>query len=161
VGLCINPNETYVKVRQGGEVYYLAKALAKEVLKEEFEILEEYTGKDLEYKEYEPLFAFQKTDQKAFFVTVDDYVTLTDGTGVVHIAPAFGEDDSRVGRKYNLPFVQMVDSKGEMTKETPWEGVFCKKADKMILKDLEESGLLFEAPDLSIVIRFAGDVILP
>ena len=103
-------------------------------------------GKDLEYKEYEPLFDFVKPDKKCWYVTCDRYVTLTDGTGVVHIAPAFGEDDANVGRNYDLPFVQLVDAKGEMTKETDWAGTFCKDADKAILVDLEKRGLLFEAP---------------
>ena len=146
VGLCVNPVETYVKVKSGDYTYYMAEALCEKVLGEEYTILETFTGKDLEYKEYEPLFDFVKPDKKAFFVTCDSYVTLTDGTGVVHIAPAFGEDDSKVGKKYDLPFVQLVDAAGEMTKETKWAGVFCKKADPMILKDLEERGLLFSAP---------------
>ena len=116
-----------------------------------YEILERYTGKELEYKEYEPLFdcsvpICEKQNKKAYFVTCDSYVTLTDGTGVVHIAPAFGEDDAKVGRSYDLPFVQLVDAKGEMTAETPYAGVFCKKADSMILKDLDQKGLLFDAP---------------
>ncbi|WP_394522758.1 isoleucine--tRNA ligase [Lacrimispora sp. JR3] len=146
VALCVNPVETYVKVKSGDYTYYMAEALCEKVLEEGYTILESYTGKDLEYKEYEPLFDFVKPDKKAYFVTCDSYVTLTDGTGVVHIAPAFGEDDSKVGKKYDLPFVQLVDAAGEMTKETKWAGVFCKKADPMILKDLEERGLLFSAP---------------
>lgn len=161
VALCVNPNESYVKVKAAdGHVYYMAEALLDTVLgtlkKEDsdeapYEILETYMGKDLEYKEYEPLFncaedICERQHKKAYFVTCDTYVTLTDGTGVVHIAPAFGEDDANVGRKYDLPFVQLVDGKGEMTKETPWEGVFCKKADPMVLKALEEKGLLFSAP---------------
>ena len=146
VALCVNPVETYVKVKSGDYTYYMAEALCEKVLEEGYTILESYTGKDLEYKEYEPLFDFVKPDKKAHFVTCDSYVTLTDGTGVVHIAPAFGEDDSKVGKKYDLPFVQLVDAAGEMTKETKWAGVFCKKADPMILKDLEERGLLFSAP---------------
>jgi isoleucyl-tRNA synthetase len=146
VGLCINPNETYVKVKSGDYTYYMAEALCEKVLGEEYDVLETYVGKDLEYKEYEPLFDFVQPEKKAYFVTCDTYVTLTDGTGVVHIAPAFGEDDSKVGRKYDLPFVQLVNAAGEMTKETKWEGVFCKKADPMILTDLEERGLLFSAP---------------
>lgn len=146
VGLCVNPNETYVKVRSGEYTYYMAEALCEKVLEEGYSILETFVGKDLEYKEYEPLFDFVNPDKKAFFVTCDTYVTLTDGTGVVHIAPAFGEDDSKVGRKYDLPFVQLVNAAGEMTEETKWAGVFCKKADPMILKDLEERGLLFSAP---------------
>lgn len=147
VALCVNPDETYVKVQmEDGECYYLAEALTT-VLKEEFTILETYKGKDLEYKEYEPLFPFLSLDKKAYYVTCDTYVTLTDGTGIVHIAPAFGEDDSKVGRKYDLPFLQLVDTKGEMTKETPWAGTFCKKADPLVLKDLKERGLLYEAPN--------------
>ena len=146
VGLCVNPVETYVKVKSGDYTYYMAEALCEKVLGEEHIILETFAGKDLEYKEYEPLFDFVKPDKKAYYVTCDSYVTLTDGTGVVHIAPAFGEDDSKVGKKYDLPFVQLVDAAGEMTKETKWAGVFCKKADPMILTDLEERGLLFSAP---------------
>ena len=146
VALCVNPNEAYVKVKHGEYTYYMAEALVEAVLKENFEILERYIGKDLEYKEYEPLFDFVNPNKKCWFVTCDTYVTLTDGTGVVHIAPAFGEDDANVGRNYDLPFVQLVDAKGEMTKETPWAGTFCKKADNPILVDLEERGLLFDAP---------------
>lgn len=153
VALCINPEESYVKVNSEGNIYYLAEALCNQVLGEDnYEILESYKGKDLEYKEYEPLFPFAidtcaKQNKKAFYITCDNYVTLSDGTGVVHTAPAFGEDDANVGRKYDLPFVQFVDSKGEMTKETNWEGVFCKKADSLVLKELEEKGLLFSAPN--------------
>lgn len=146
VGLCVNPKETYVKVKSGDYTYYMAEALCEKVLGEGFDVFETYVGKDLEYKEYEPLFDFVQPEKKAYFVTCDTYVTLTDGTGVVHIAPAFGEDDSKVGKKYDLPFVQLVNAAGEMTKETKWEGVFCKKADPMILTDLEERGLLFSAP---------------
>ena len=151
VALCVNPDETYVKVRSAnGETYYLAEALTS-VLKEEFTVLETFAGKELEYKEYIPLFPYaveicEKQQKKAFYVVCDRYVTLTDGTGIVHIAPAFGEDDASVGRKYDLPFVQLVDGKGEMTAETPWAGMFCKKADKEVLKALETAGLLFEAP---------------
>ncbi|MFQ8665842.1 isoleucine--tRNA ligase [Anaerostipes caccae] len=147
VALCVNPNETYVKVENDGYTYYLADALCDSVLEGEYKVLETYKGTDLEYKEYEPLFPFVTPKEKAYYVTCDTYVTLTDGTGVVHIAPAFGEDDAQVGRKYGLPFVQLVDEKGEMTKETPWAGTFCKDADKLILKDLEERGLLFAALD--------------
>ncbi|MFR3299150.1 MAG: class I tRNA ligase family protein, partial [Fusobacterium sp.] len=147
VALCVNPKETYVKVKHGDYTYYMAEALVETVLKENFEILERFTGKDLEYKEYEPLFRFVNPDKKCWYVTCDTYVTLTDGTGVVHIAPAFGEDDANVGRIYDLPFVQLVDAKGEMTKETDWAGVFCKKADKEILIDLDKKGLLFDAPN--------------
>ncbi len=148
VALCVNPNETYVKVKaEDGTIYYLAQALCDKVLGEgKYEVLESYIGKDLEYKEYQPLFPFVELKQKAYYVVCDTYVTLTDGTGIVHIAPAFGEDDSKVGRKYDLPFLQLVDAKGEMAKETPWAGVFCKKADPMILKDLNERGLLYDAP---------------
>ena len=159
VALCVNPKEDYAKVKAAdGHVYYMAEALLDTVLgklgTEEapaYEILEKYTGKDLEYKEYEPLYDFtakvcEKQHKKGHYVTCDGYVTLTDGTGVVHIAPAFGEDDANVGRKYDLPFVQLVDPKGEMTEETPWAGVFVKKADPMVLKDLDERGLLFDAP---------------
>ncbi|MCI7812998.1 MAG: isoleucine--tRNA ligase [Robinsoniella sp.] len=150
VALCVNPNETYVKVKvEDGTVYYLAQALCDTVLGAgKYEVLDSYVGTDLEYKEYEPLFDFAKAQlkQKAYYVVCDTYVTLTDGTGVVHIAPAFGEDDSKVGRKYGLPFLQLVDAKGEMTAETPWAGTFCKKADPMVLDDLDKRGLLFAAP---------------
>ena len=157
VALCVNPDETYVKVQTAdGYTYYLAEALCEKILGGEkptapYEIVEKYTGKDLEGKEYEPLFdcaeeIVEKQHKKGYYVVCDTYVTLTDGTGVVHIAPAFGEDDAKVGRNYDLPFVQLVDSKGEMTKETPYAGVFCKKADPMVLKDLDEKGLLFDAP---------------
>ena len=152
VALCVNPEETYAKVKAAdGCVYYMAEALLDQVLgglaKEEgeaaYEILEKYVGTDLEGKEYIPLYdgaakAAQKQHKKAFYVLCDTYVTLTDGTGVVHIAPAFGEDDAKVGRRYDMPFVQFVDGKGEMTEETPFAGVFCKKADPMILEDLEK-----------------------
>lgn len=150
LALCVNADETYVKVKaynkklEKEEYYILAKALIS-VIDGETEIVEEFLGKTLEYREYEPLFDFKKLDKKHYFVVCDSYVTLTDGTGIVHIAPAFGEDDARVGRKYDLPFLQLVNNKGEMTKETPWEGLFCKKADKEILKSLEESNKLFKA----------------
>ncbi len=147
VALCVNAKEDYVKVSAKGEMYYLAKALCDTVLGEgEYEILEEYKGADLEGKEYEPLFHFVSPREKCWYVVCDDYVTLTDGTGVVHTAPAFGEDDARVGRKYGLPLVQLVDGKGCMTEETKWAGTFCKDADPMVLKDLDERGLLFSAP---------------
>ncbi len=146
VALCVNPGETYVKVKTENEIYILAEALAGKHLGEDIEVLESYTGRDLEYKEYEPLFDFVSPREKCWFVTCDNYVTLTDGTGIVHIAPAFGDDDSKVGRAYGLPFVQLVDSKGEMTAETPWAGTFCKKADPEVLKNLKERGLLFSAP---------------
>ena len=146
VALCVNPVETYVRVRKEGTTYIMAEALVEKVLESDFEILDRFDGKSLEYKEYEPLFDFVDPKKKAWFVTCDDYVTLTDGTGIVHIAPAFGEDDSRIGRKHDLPFIQLVNSKGEMTKETKWEGVFVKKADPLVLKDLKENGKLFAAP---------------
>nr|WP_294469638.1 isoleucine--tRNA ligase [uncultured Sellimonas sp.] len=160
VALCVNPDESYVKVQAAdGHIYYMAEALLDQVLgslaKEEgekaYEILERYTGKELEGKEYIPLYdgaakAAEKQHKKAFYVLCDTYVTLTDGTGVVHIAPAFGEDDAKVGRRYDMPFVQFVDGKGQMTEETPFAGVFCKKADPMILEDLDKRGLLFSAP---------------
>ena len=160
VALCVNPEEAYCKVKAiDGYTYYMAKALLDKVLgalcKEEgekaYEILEEYKGKELEYKEYEPLFACagasaKKQNKKAHFVTCDSYVTMEDGTGIVHIAPAFGEDDSRIGRNYDLPFVQFVNGKGEMTEDTDYAGVFCKKADPMILSDLSKEGKLFDAP---------------
>ena len=159
VGLCVNPAETYVKVKAAdGNVYYMAEALLDKVLgrlgSEEikaYEILETFTGKDLEYKEYEPLYeaaakAAAKQNKKGHYVTCDSYVTLTDGTGVVHIAPAFGEDDANVGRKYDLPFVQFVDGSGHMTEETPFAGLFVKDADPKVLVDLEERKLLFDAP---------------
>ncbi len=147
VALCVHPEHEYVKLQvESGTVYYMAAALAETVLKEPFTVLESFPGKALEYKEYEPLFDFVTPNKKCWFVTCDNYVTLTDGTGVVHIAPAFGEDDANVGRHYDLPFVQLVDGKGEMTKETPWAGTFCKEADRPILVDLETRGLLFDAP---------------
>ena len=151
VALCVNPDENYVKVKNGDYTYYLAEALCDTVLEGEYTVLETYKGKELEYKEYEPLFDYAvdicaKQKKKAFYVVCDGYVTLTDGTGVVHTAPAFGEDDSKVGRKYDLPFVQLVDAKGEMTAETPWAGIFVKKADPLVLQALEEKGLLFAAP---------------
>ncbi len=148
VALCVNSKEEYVKVKtEDGDVYYMAKALCDKVLVEgKYEVVETYVGKDLEFKEYEPLYKFVQPKEKCWFVTCADYVTLTDGTGVVHIAPAFGEDDAQVGRRYQLPFVQLVDGKGEMTAETSWPGVFCKDADEKILADLREKGLLFSAP---------------
>ena len=147
VALCVNPNEEYVKIRMTEEnvCYIMAKALLASVIKGDYEILQSYVGTDLEYTEYVPLFDFARPDKKAYYVVCDTYVTLTDGTGVVHIAPAFGEDDANVGRKYDLPFVQLVNAKGEMTEETPWAGMFCKDADKEVFKALEEKGLLFAA----------------
>ena len=152
LALCVNPNEDYVKVKApDGYTYYIAQALMETVLGEGAEILETYKGRDLEYKEYEPLYACsvpycEKQHKKAFYVVCDTYVTLTDGTGIVHIAPAFGEDDAKVGRRYDLPFVQLVDAKGDMTPDTPFAGRFVKDADPLVLKDLEERGLLFSAP---------------
>ena len=159
VALCVNPDETYCKVKAAdGYTYYMAEALLDKVLgklgSEEtpaYEVLEKYIGKDLEYKEYEPLFACAgeaaaKQKKKAHFVTADNYVTMSDGTGIVHIAPAFGEDDSRIGRNYDLPFVQFVDGKGDMTAETPYAGIFVKKADPLVLQDLDKEGKLFDAP---------------
>ena len=153
LALCVNPNEDYVKVKAAdGYTYYLAKALMGTVLGEDAEILETCKGKELEYKEYEPLYACsvpycEKQHKKAYFVVCDTYVTMTDGTGIVHTAPAFGEDDAKVGRKYDLPFVQLVDAKGDMTEDTPFAGKFVKDADPLVIKNLEERGLLFEAPN--------------
>jgi isoleucine--tRNA ligase len=146
VALCVNPDEEYSKVKQGDYTYILASALVETVLKDDYTVLETYKGKELEGIEYEPLWGGLNVKGKAWFVVCDSYVTLTDGTGIVHIAPAFGEDDSRIGRNYNLPFVQLVDAQGNLTKETKWEGVFVKDADKLVLKDLEENGKLFDAP---------------
>ena len=178
VALCVNPDETYVKVKAAdGYTYYMAEALLDKVLgglavkagqtvkgesldedaKDangagiDYEVLETYKGKDLEYKEYEPLYqcaadCAAKQHKKGHFVTCDTYVTMSDGTGIVHIAPAFGEDDANVGRNYDLPFVQFVNGKGEMTEETPYAGLFVKKADPEVLKDLDKEGKLFDAP---------------
>ena len=147
VALCVNPEYDYVKIeiKDSGVKYIMAEGLLASVIEDEYEIVEKYKGTDLEYKEYEPLFDYANPDKKAYYVTCDGYVTLTDGTGIVHIAPAFGEDDAQVGRKYDLPFVQLVDGKGQMTAETPWAGMFCKDADKEVFKALEEKGLLFAA----------------
>ncbi len=161
IALCVNPEETYCKVKANdGYTYYMANALLDKVLgkladeengKKAYEVLETYVGKDLEYKEYEPLFdcakeLCEKQHKKGYYVTCDNYVTMSDGTGIVHIAPAFGEDDAKVGRNYDLPFIQLVDGKGELTKETAYEGTFVKDADPLILKDLDAKGLLFDAP---------------
>ena len=148
VALCVHPEETYAKVKSGEYTYYMAQALLDTVLGEgNWTLLETFTGKQLEGKRYEPLFAFQREVKGAFIVTCDTYVTLQDGTGVVHTAPAFGEDDARVGQKYGLPLVQNVNPKGEMTDNTDWPGVFCKKADPLILEDLKARGLLFATLD--------------
>ncbi|MBR3868383.1 MAG: isoleucine--tRNA ligase [Clostridia bacterium] len=157
--LCVNPKDTYCKVKAAdGYTYYMAEALLDKVLGKlatedapAYEVLDTFPGQSLEYKEYEPLFDFikpvcEKQNKKAFFVMCDSYVTMTDGTGIVHCAPAFGEDDARVGRKYDLPFVQFVDGKGNMTAETPYEGIFVKEADPKILVDLDKAGMLFDAP---------------
>ena len=154
LALCVNPNVTYVKLRVYGKVYYLAEALVDSVFDGswgEREELATMKGSELEYRKYEPLYPFVTQDvcDKAFFVTCDDYVTTEDGTGIVHMAPAFGEDDNRVCRKYNMPFVQFVNEKGEMTEETDWPGVFVKDADPLILDDLEKSGKLFKAPEFT------------
>ena len=160
VALCVNPSDTYCKVKAcDGYTYYMAKALLDSILgsleREEgtpaYEILEEMRGIDLERREYEPLWACtaeetKKQGKKGHYITADSYVTMSDGTGIVHIAPAFGEDDNKVGRRYDLPFVQFVDGKGEMTAETPYAGIFVKKADAPILVDLEKEGKLFSAP---------------
>ena len=159
VALCVNPADTYCKVKAAdGFTYYMAEALLDKVLgklakddEPAYEILEKFDGKSLEYKEYDPLFDYvkplcDKQGKKAHFVMCDSYVTMTDGTGIVHCAPAFGEDDARVGRRYDLPFVQLVDGKGNMTAPTPYEGVFVKDADKLVLVDLEKANLLFDAP---------------
>ena len=159
VALCVNPNETYCKVKAAdGFTYYLAEALMDKILSKlgdentpAYEVLEKYIGSDLERKEYEPLFDYvkpicEKQGKKGHYITCDNYVTMTDGTGIVHIAPAFGEDDASVGRKYDLPFVQLVNGKGELTEETPYAGTFVKNADPMVLTDLDKAGLLFDAP---------------
>ncbi|SHK24229.1 Isoleucyl-tRNA synthetase [Selenomonas ruminantium] len=151
LGLCVNPEVDYVKIKVDGTVYYMAEALVESVfegVEGEREVLAKFKGKDLEHREYEPLydFAVGKIKKKAFFVVCDDYVTTSDGTGIVHLAPAFGEDDNRVCRKYDMPFVQFVNNKGEMTEETDWAGVFVKDADPLIIDDLKKSGKLFKAP---------------
>ena len=159
VALCVNPDDTYLKVKAcDGNTYYLAEALADKVLakiaegdEKPYEVIETYKGKDLEYREYEPLFkcageSAEKQKKKGHFITCDSYVTMSDGTGIVHIAPAFGEDDANVGRNYDLPFVQFVDGAGNLTAETPYAGKFVKDADPLILVDLDKEGLLFDAP---------------
>ena len=151
LALCVGPEITYVKVRVDGEVYYLAKDLLESVLGADaaYEILEEMPGKDLEYKKYKPLFDFVKgaDAEKSFFITVDNYVSTADGTGVVHMAPAFGEDDNRICRKYKMGFVQFVDAAGNMTADTDWPGMFVKDADKEIIAALKANGLLLKAPN--------------
>ena len=155
LALCVNPNVDYVKIRVANTVYYLAEALVDAVfegVEGDREVLEKMKGKALEYREYEPLYPYAEgklKGKKAFFVTNDDYVTTEDGTGIVHMAPAFGEDDNRVCQKYDIAFVCFVNSRGEMTEDTDFAGVFVKKADPMILKDLEEKGKLFKAPEFT------------
>ncbi|MCH5211677.1 MAG: isoleucine--tRNA ligase [Oscillospiraceae bacterium] len=147
VALCVNPVETYVKVKVNDEYFILAEALVESNFKDvEVEVVETYVGTDLERKEYKALFEQADLVGKAYYVTCDNYVTLTDGTGIVHIAPAFGEDDSKVGNAYGLPFLQLVDGQGCLTEGTKWPGTFCKDADKLVLQDLDERGLLFNAP---------------
>ena len=147
VALCVHPELDYVKVKASdGYTYWLAEGQLESVLGEGWEVLERVKGKDLEHREYEPLYSFQKVDRKGHYVTLADYVTLGEGTGIVHIAPAFGEDDYQVGLRYDLPFLQYVDSKGDMTEPTPWAGTFVKNADPLILQELEDRGLLFAAP---------------
>ena len=152
VALCVNPDETYCKVVSEDKTYYMAEALLDKVLGENnYEVLDRFEGRVLEHREYEPLFDFvkpvcEKQKKKAHFITCDNYVTMTDGTGIVHIAPAFGEDDNRIGKNYDLPFVQFVNGKGELTEETPYAGTFVKDADILVLTDLEKAGLLFAAP---------------
>ncbi len=147
VALCVSPKDKYVEIKvSNGEKYILAEALVSSVIKDEYEVIRSYIGDELYGTEYEPLYSFAKLDKKAYYVVADSYVTLTDGTGVVHIAPAFGEDDSRVGRDNDLPFLQLVDEAGKFSAETgEWAGTFVKDADKLVLKDLEERGLLFAA----------------
>ena len=158
LALCVNPDVDYVKVRVNGKNYILAEALVDKVfdgVEGDREVVERYKGKDLEYREYEPLYPFanaavaKQPNKKAFIVTCDGYVTTEDGTGIVHMAPAFGEDDNRVCQKYNVAFVNLVNGKGELTEETKWAGIFVKKADPMILKDLKEQGKLFKAPEFT------------
>ena len=144
VALCVNPDVAYVEIKTETANYILAEELISSNITEEYEIVTSYTGNQLEGMEYEPLFSFKELDGKAYYVTCDGYVTTSDGTGIVHIAPAFGADDAQVGRRYALPFLQLVDNKGKMTAETPWAGMFCKDADKEIIRDLNERGFLFK-----------------
>ena len=144
VALCVNPDVTYVKVQTEAAAYILAAELVASNIEGPYEITASYTGSELEGMEYEPLYSFKEPEGKAYYVTCDGYVTTSDGTGIVHIAPAFGADDAQVGRKYGLPFLQLVDNKGKMTAETPWAGMFCKDADKEIIKDLNARGLLYK-----------------
>lgn len=150
VALCMNAKIDYVKIKANGEYYILAKPLVNSLF-EDYEIVDTRKGKDYEYVEYEPLFDFYKEGKKAFFVTNAEYVTTTDGTGVVHIAPAFGEDDTQVGRAYNLPLVQFVDARGRLTADcgSDLEGLFVKDADKVVLRKLKEKGLLFKKAEFT------------
>lgn len=164
VGLCVNEDVIYCRVKYGGEVFIMAKELAAAVLGEEAEIADEFLGKALVGRGYEPLFACTKQackNQKAHFVVSDAYVSTTDGTGIVHIAPAFGEDDARVGKRFDLPFIQLVDGAGHMCGGTPWDGTFVKDADKLILRDLKTAASFFPRPCSSIIIHSAGGATRP
>jgi isoleucyl-tRNA synthetase len=148
VALCVNPGEEYVKAEsKDGEVYYCAHALYAKLLGEDAHIIEKFRGRELEYREYEPLFSFVEPDETAWYITCGDYVTLTDGSGIVHIAPAFGEDDYNIGRKYGLPFVQLVNPDGTFEEGTTWPGVFARMRTKDIIAALDERGLLFAKMD--------------
>ncbi len=147
VALCVGPDKQYVKVSHKGENIIMAKALVETVLGQDAKVIEEYKGSDLEHMEYELLYDFGAADKKAWYITTGDFVTLSDGSGIVHIAPAFGEDDAKIGRDYDLPFVQMVNEQGNFIKGTPWEGVFVKQADELIIKDLADRKLLFGEKD--------------
>ena len=148
VALCVNPGETYVKIKVENETYILAEALLDTVIKAEYEVVEKYIGTDLCGLEYEPLFNYATVDKKAYFVVADNYVTMSDGTGIVHIAPAFGEDDSRVGKENDLPFVNLVNPQGKFVDAVePWKGMFVKDVDKLVIRDLRDRGQLFEVID--------------
>ena len=148
VALCVNPHETYVKIKCGEETFILAEALLETVIKDEYTVIEKYVGTDLCGLEYEPLYSYAKVDKKAYFVVADNYVTMSDGTGVVHIAPAFGEDDSRVGKENDLPFVNLVNPQGKFVDAVePWKGMFVKDVDKLVIRDLRDRGQLFEVID--------------
>ena len=156
LALCVNPHDTYCKFAVDGQVIIMAKALIDACFPgKEIEVLAEMPGSDLRGMEYVPLFDFAvgKLKKKAWFVVCDEYVTMSDGTGIVHIAPAFGEDDNRVCRENDVPFVNFVDGQGRMTEDTKWPGVFVKDADALVLEDLKERGLLFAAvPDRESVV---------
>lgn len=148
VALTVNPAETYIHAKCGDEIYILAEALASTVLKSEFSVEKSCKGAELYGMEYEPLFDFAKPDKKAYYVVCDNFVTLTDGTGIVHTAPAFGEDDAKVGRANDLPFVQLVNEQGNFVDAVePWKGMFVKTADPLIIKDLEARGLVYKLMD--------------